>query len=182
MNIVRASIIAAAVTLTGCAATKGMVAGADKAAADADAAQKQAEAAKAEADAKAAEADAAAKLAASLDDAIAVNAKLVEGALLIDVRAADKATDPLPTAKPIPAADWAVHKADFETLTGNDKTKGVVLYSDDGKEAVQVRDALKAEGYTAVWAQRKDVIVVTEARANAKAEVKGAIKGKGKKK
>ena len=72
----------------------------------------------------------------SLDDALATNAKLAEGALLIDVRAADKATDLLATAKNVPAADWDAHQADFDKLTGGDKAKGVVLYSDDGADAV----------------------------------------------
>lgn len=185
MKNIAACIVLAVGTL-GCAQAKNLAgdATAAAAAADKDAEKAKAEAAAAEAEAKkkAEEADAAAKLAASLDDAVATNAKLAEGALLIDVRAADKATDLLATAKNIPAADWDKHQADFDTLTGGDKAAGVVLYSDDGADAVAVRDKLKAAGHTAVWAQAKAALVVTEARVKAAAEVKDAVKGGKKKK
>lgn len=169
-----------------CAQAKNLAGDATAAAAtaekDAEKAKADAAAAEAEAKKKADEADAAAKLAASLDDALATNAKLAEGALLIDVRAADKATDMLATAKNIPAADWDKHQADFDALTGGDKAKGVVVYCDNGADAVGVRDKLKAAGHTAVWAQAKAALVVTEARAKAATEVKDAVKDGKKKK
>ena len=102
--------------------------------------------------------------------------------MLIDVRTADKATDMLATAKNIPAGDWDKHQADFDTLTGGDKAKGVVIYSEDGADALQIRDKLKAAGHTAVWAQAMAALVVTEARAKATAEVKDAVKDGKKKK
>ena len=117
-NIV-ACILLAAGTMA-CAQAKNLAGDVNAAASDADKAAKEAEA-KAATEKAAAEADAAAKLAASLDDALATNAKLAEGALLIDVRTADKATDMLATAKNIPAGDWDKHQADFDTLTGGDK-------------------------------------------------------------
>ncbi|MBI1944156.1 MAG: rhodanese-like domain-containing protein [Deltaproteobacteria bacterium] len=183
-NIV-ACILLAAGTLA-CAQAKNLAGDVNAAAGDAGKAAKEAEekaaAEKAAAEKVAAEADAAAKLAASLDDALATNAKLVEGALLIDVRAADKATDMLATAKNIPAAEWDKRQADFDTLTGGDKAKGVVIYSEDGADALQIRDKLKAAGHTAVWAQAKAALVVTEARAKGTAEVKDAVKDAKKKK
>ena len=180
------AVILLAVAVTACAQAKNLAGDVNAATSDADKAAKEASekasAEKAAADKAAAEADAAAKLAASLDDALATNAKLAEGALLIDVRAADKATDMLATAKNIPAADWDAHQADFDALTGGDKAKGVVLYCGDGSDAVKVRDKLKAAGHTAVWAQAKAALVVTEARAKATAEVKDAVKDGKKKK
>ncbi len=181
MKNIAACFLLASATLA-CAQAKNLAGDVNAAAADADKAAKEAEekaaAEKAAAEKAAAEADAAAKLAQSLDDAVATNTKLAEGALLIDVRAADKATDMLATATNIPAADWDAKKADFDKLTGGDKAKGVVLYCDNGADAVAVRDKLKAAGHTAVWAQAKAALVVTEARAKAASEVKDATKKK----
>lgn len=180
------ALILLAVVATACAQAKNLAGDVNAAATDADKSAKEASdkaaTEKAAAEKATAEADAAAKLAASLDDALATNTKLAEGALLIDVRAADKATDMLATAKNIPAAEWDAHQADFDKLTGGDKAKGVVVYCDDGADALKIRDKLKAAGHTAVWAQAKAALVVTEARAKATSEVKDAAKDAKKKK
>jgi rhodanese-related sulfurtransferase len=174
MKLLQKLVIVAAAfpSIVACATAQNLAAKAEAGAAKAEATAEKAEATadKAAEDAKAAEA--AAKAVAATDDPVAANKAIVDGALLVDGGTAeDFAKKHHPTAINAPAADVNAAVATVEKAQA-DKAKGIVVYTTDGAGCTALRDALKAKGYTSVWAILGDTVVVPDARAKAAAATK----------